>query len=91
MYTHSSEYESTFVSVQLDAAGQKHERVLLEEMRLDFTFLLSRPNLGIFQLSRIEVLDLCFDFLDQSLYFLDLKTVCFDHLDQILVCFDFFD
>ena len=32
--------------------------------------------------SWVEVLDFCFDFLDQ-------KLACFDHLGQILLCFDF--
>ena len=35
-------------------------------------------------MSRVEVLDLCFDFLDQI-------AVCFDRLDEFLVCFDFFE
>ena len=36
------------------------------------------------RVTRVEVLDLCFDSLDQV-------SVCFDFLDQLLVCFDYLE
>ena len=44
----------------------------------------SPSSIGGVVTTRVEVLDLCFDFLEQ-------KLVCFDRLNQILVYFDIFD